>query len=198
MPRRHRPVLSLAVEEFGMITSPCADVSLNTSIVSISPVSPAAGNFEDSGKTWNRLRVVREQQGLTLRTVSRRTGNPVRQLRQEEDPHQDLPISTLHRWQKALEVPLAELVSEPGNQLSDVVGQRAKLVRVMKTALSVCENARDSASQRLGQMLCEQLLEIMPELAEQTAWPSVGSRRSQHELGRIAENPFSVDPGNLS
>lgn len=154
--------------------------------------------LEDSGKTWNRLRLVREQQGLTLRTVSRRSGIPVRQLRQEENPKQDLPISVIHRWQQALEVPFVELIAEPGNQLSDVIGQRAKLVRVMKTALSVCENARDPASQRLGQMLCEQLLDIMPELAEQTAWPSVGSRRSQLDVGRIAERPFSVDPDAIS
>lgn len=155
------------------------------------------GHAEDSGKSWNRLRVVREQQGLTLRTVSRRTGVSVKQLRQEEDPANDLPISVLQRWQQAMEVPLAELISEPGNQLSDVVGQRAKLVRVMKTALSVCENARDTASRRLGQMLCEQLLELMPELAEQTAWPSVGTRRSQFEVGRIAENPLRVEGTEL-
>lgn len=180
------------------MTSTYADVSPTNPILSISPVSPISGRAVDSGKNWNRLRIVREQQGLTLRTVSRRSGVPVKQLRQEEDPSNDHPISVLQRWQQALEVPLSELVSEPGNQLSDVVGQRAKLVRVMKTALSVCENARDTASRRLGQMLCEQLLELMPELAEQTAWPSVGSRRSHLDVGKIAENPLKVDTSDLT
>ena len=176
-----------------MITSACVDVSQSTPLVSVSPAVPEMGDSSDSRMTWNRLQVVREQQGITLRTVSRRSGVPVRQLRREENPANDLPLSVLHRWQKALEVPLSELLTEPNNQLSDVVGQRAKLVRVMKTALSVCESARDEPTRRLGKMLCEQLLELMPELAEQTAWPSVGSRRGQLDLGRIAENPFRVD-----
>jgi hypothetical protein len=119
---------------------------------------------------------------------------PIRQLRAEEDPRADVSLSALHRWQRALEVPMVELLVEPDNSLSDIVGQRAKLVRVMKTAMSVCERARDEPSKRLGRMLCEQLLELMPELAEQSPWPSVGSRRSHNDLGRIAENPYSIDP----
>jgi hypothetical protein len=92
---------------------------------------------------------------------------------------------------------LVELLIEPGNQLSDVISQRAKLVRVMKTARSVCETARDEPTRRLGTMLCEQLLDLMPELAEQTAWPTVGSRRSHADVGRIAENPLRIDLSEL-
>lgn len=142
----------------------------------------------------NRLREVREQQGVTLRTLSRRTGVSVRQLRQEEDPSSNLSLSALYRWQRALETPVAELLVEPDATLSPVVGQRAKLVRVMKTALSIRERARDQPTRRLSEMLCQQLLEVMPELADQSAWPSTGSRRGHDELGRIAENPLRVDP----
>lgn len=149
------------------------------------------------GETLHRLREVREQQGVTLRTVSRRTGISVRQLREEEDPRSNLSLAALFRWQHALETPLAELLVEPDAALSPVIGQRAKLVRVMKTALSIRERARDLPTRRLAKMLCEQLLEVMPELAEQNAWPSSGTRRGNNELGRIAENPLHVDPPEL-
>lgn len=157
-----------------------------------------AGNGAPGGKaarrTLNRLREVREQQGITLRTVARRTGVPVRQLRQEEDPSSDLSLAAIYRWQRALETPVGELLVEPDAALSPVVGQRAKLVRVMKTALSIRERARDVPTRRLAEMLCQQLLEVMPELAEQNAWPTTGSRRGHDEVGRIAENPLRVDP----
>ena len=148
-------------------------------------------------RVLNRLRMVREQQGLTLRTVSRRCGVSVRQLRTEEDPLADLPCSVLQRWQRALEVPLVELMVEPDDKLSLVVSQRAKLLRVMKTALSVKETARDEPTRRLAAMLCKQLQELMPELSEQTAWPSVGSRRGQEDIGRIGANPLSIDLTDL-
>lgn len=154
----------------------------------------AAAGSGAVGEVLHRLREVREQQGVTLRTVSRRTGISVRQLREEEDPRSNLSLAALLRWQQALETPLAELLVEPDAALSPVIGQRAKLVRVMKTALSIRERARDQPTRRLAEMLCQQLLEVMPELAEENAWPSSGTRRGSNELGRIAENPFRVDP----
>lgn len=141
----------------------------------------------------NRVRAVREQQGVTLRTISRRCGVPVRQLRLEEEPTHDLSITALLRWQAALEVPVSELLVEPEDALSLVIGQRAKLLRVMKTALSLRQVSRDERARRLSIMLCQQLQELMPELAEQSAWPSVGTRRSHEDVGRIAENPLRVD-----
>lgn len=147
----------------------------------------------NSDRPLNRLQQVRIQQGLTLRTVSRRTGIGIRQLRCEEDPHADLPLSVLHRWREALEVPLSELLVEPDEGLSSTIHQRAQLLRVMKTALSLREQSREPRHRRLAQMLCAQLEEFMPELSQQTPWPSVGSRRSHDELGRIAENPIHID-----
>jgi transcriptional regulator with XRE-family HTH domain len=128
-----------------------------------------------------------------LRTISRRSGVPVRQLREEEHPGSDLSITVLLRWQRALDVPLSELLSEPEDALSLVIGQRAKLLRVMKTALSMRESARDDRTRRLSIMLCNQLQEVMPELSEQSAWPTVGSRRSHEDVGKIAENPLQID-----
>lgn len=152
-----------------------------------------AGKLAADGRL-HRLREVREQQDMTLRTIARRTGISVRQLRQEEDPRSNLSLATLYRWQQVLETPIADLLVEPEMALSPVVGQRAKLVRVMKTALSIRGRARDQPTRRLAEMLCQQMLEVMPELAEQSAWPSTGTRRGNEEFGRIAEHPLRIDP----
>jgi hypothetical protein len=39
----------------------------------------------------------------------------------------------------------------------------------------------------LASMLISQLVEVMPELQEVSAWHSVGQRRTQDEMGRIVE-----------
>lgn len=142
---------------------------------------------------FHRIREVREQQAVTIRTISRRTGLSMRQLREEEKPSSDLPVSVLMRWQAALEVPLAELLVEPDMRLSQSIAHRAKLVKLMKTTLSLCENVTDARTKRLSQMLHEQVLDLMPELSEVSSWPNIGSRRGSEEIGRIGQHPISLD-----
>ena len=142
---------------------------------------------------FHRIRAVRQQQNVTIRTVARRTGLPMSQLREEEKPSTDLSMSVLLRWQDALEVPLTELLVEPDMRLSQSIAHRAKLVRVMKSVLTLCEHRSDERTERLAQTLRDQMLEIMPELSEVTSWPSYGTRRPQDELGRIAQQPVPID-----
>jgi hypothetical protein len=63
----------------------------------------------------------------------------------------------------------------------------------MKTAMAIRRQARTESLRRLTRLLVEQLLEIMPELKEVSAWPAVGHRRRANEMGRIGENPISED-----
>ena len=49
----------------------------------------------------------------------------------------DLPASVLYAWQKALDVPVAELLVEANDALATPVLQRSQLVRLMKTILAV-------------------------------------------------------------
>jgi hypothetical protein len=42
-------------------------------------------------------------------------------------------------------------------------------------------------------MLVEQILEIMPELADVTPWHSVGQRRTREDLGRTARMVVSEE-----
>ncbi len=145
-------------------------------------------------KNFHRIAEVRVQQGLSLRTISRRTGLDVKELKRQELPTCNLTLSQLHVWQQALEVPLVDLLEDESDVLSRPVKERAQMVRIMKTVVSlgeVCEtNLRLS---RLTTMLREQILQLMPELDEIGGWPQCGSRRGSDVMGRIFHEPVKVE-----
>ncbi|HVX11667.1 MAG TPA: helix-turn-helix transcriptional regulator [Pirellulales bacterium] len=139
----------------------------------------------------HRIQEVRQQQGVSLRRVGQILHTDIRELRREEEPAADLPISRLYQWQAALEVPVADLLVDTGVGLSTPVLERARLVRIMKTVAAIQEKAPNTSIQRLAQTLVEQVLEIMPELKGINPWHSVGQRRSLEEYGRIVERTYS-------
>lgn len=140
-----------------------------------------------------QLGAARRRQGLSIRCVAQRLGRTVAEIRAQENEAADLSVSELYNWQAALEVPIEELLCEPQDSLSPRVLSRARLLRIMKTALALRRQGRSEAERRLARVLVDQLLEIMPELKEVSAWPTVGQRRTAEEFGRIAENPISDD-----
>jgi transcriptional regulator with XRE-family HTH domain len=144
----------------------------------------------------HRLGEVRRREGLTRREVARRLSISVREVQRLEEPSSDMPLSELYRWQKALQVPLAELLSEPEGELSPPVQLRARLLRAMKTIRSIQEAAQQASIQRLIVVLIGQILDIMPELKDTIAWPAVGQRRKQHELGQAFYRGLSLQLGN--
>ncbi len=139
------------------------------------------------------LSAARRRQGLSVRCVAQRLGRTVNEVRSQEDECADILVSELYRWQAALDVPIEELLEEPNDSLSPTVLTRARLLKVMKTAIAIRRQARSEAERRLARLLIEQLLEIMPELKEVSGWPAVGHRRRSDEIGRIGENPISED-----
>ena len=141
----------------------------------------------------HRVRTVRRQQDMSLRTAARQLGLTVGQTRKEEEETTDLRLSDLYRWQTALEVPLVELLVDPDTPLSRPVMERARLVRLMKTATAILELAPNQRLRRMAEMLIEQLIECMPELNGIGPWHSVGQRRSLEEYGRIAERSLPDD-----
>lgn len=145
------------------------------------------------GATLHRIRTVRLQQGASLRSVARQSGVDVRQLRLQEQETTDVRVSDLRKWQKALDVPLAELLVEPDSTLSPPVMERAKLVRLMKTATAIRDRSESVGIRRMAQMLCEQLVDIMPELRDVSPWHDFGQRRSLDEFGRIVDRTISDD-----
>lgn len=134
--------------------------------------------------TLHRVREVREQQGISLRSMSRRLGVDIKTCRKLEDPARDLTLSELQSIQAALEVPLQDLLVDR-NCLSRPVEERAKMIRIMKTAVALRELKTSQRAERMTQMLCEQLVEVMPELAEVSGWPQFGARRGKSALGRV-------------
>ncbi|HEX4148879.1 MAG TPA: hypothetical protein VHY20_07825 [Pirellulales bacterium] len=140
-----------------------------------------------------RLRAVRQEQGFTLRRVAQQMKMDIEEVRQEEDEYSDLPLSRLMDWQRVLEVPLVDLLVETDSPLSAPVLQRARMVRLMKTAVAILEKTDNTGVRRLAQALAEQLKEIMPELDGVTAWATTSDRRSAGRLGRIVEQTYDID-----
>jgi transcriptional regulator with XRE-family HTH domain len=148
-----------------------------------------------NGRPLQRLALVRRLQGVSRRTMARRLNIEVEQLRQQENATADLPLSVLYAWQKALDVPVGELLVEASDSLASPVLERSQLVRLMKTVLAVRAHARQESIQRMAQTMANQLVEIMPELANVGPWQAVGKRRQRSELGvaahrRLADSVF--------
>jgi transcriptional regulator with XRE-family HTH domain len=141
----------------------------------------------------HRIRTVRRLQDVSLRTAARHLGTTVRHVRIQENESTDLKLSELYQWQALLDVPVEELLVEPTLPLSRSVTERARLVRVMKTATAILEAATTPQLVCLAERLVDQLIELMPELREVGPWHAVGRRRSSDELGRIAEQCFPDD-----
>ena len=135
----------------------------------------------------HRIRTVRRQQGISLRTAARHLGSNIREIRSQENESNDLRLSDLYRWQEALDVPLEELLVESERPLSRPVLERAKLVRVMKTAAAILELVPSTQVARLATRLVDQLVELMPELKGVAPWHSVGQRRGSDEFGQVAQ-----------
>ncbi|MCA9246315.1 MAG: hypothetical protein KDA42_04340 [Planctomycetales bacterium] len=142
---------------------------------------------------WHKIREVRLQQGVSLRSASKRMQMDICDVRETEKPWNDIPVSILYVWQKALEVPAAHLLSEEEEGLSGPVLKRARMIRLMKTAAALKERIEDPALELLVRTLIDQLIEIMPELETVSAWHAIGQRRSLDECGRVAENQLPDD-----
>ncbi|MCA9257604.1 MAG: hypothetical protein KDA61_00335 [Planctomycetales bacterium] len=158
-----------------------------TNIPAKSALSHSPNSDGASQRRLNRVAAVRRQQGVSTRSITRKLGLSAQQIRQQENAACDLTISQLLMWQQALDVPIADLIVEGEGPLSEPISLRARLLRVMKTVRAIQGSAHDKGVQRMATMLADQLVDIMPELSDVSPWHSVGQRRTQDEMGRIAE-----------
>lgn len=157
------------------------------------PVITKSNDTTPAPNALHRIRTVRLQQGVSLRSAARQMGSDIRSLRLQEQESTDLRLSDLHKWQKALDVPLTDLVEESDEPLSRPVLERARLIRLMKTAKAIEERSPTASVSRMAETLVSQLLEIMPELEDVSPWHQFGQRRSLDELGRVADRCISDD-----
>jgi len=146
-----------------------------------------------TNRPMHQLRTVRRREGVSQSTVARRLGIPLREVKCQEQETSDLPLSSLYQWQEILQVPLTELLVEAGEPLSEPVMQRAKLVRLMKTARAILQRARQESVRRMAQVLVDQLVELMPELEDVTPWPEHGQPRTLNELGQVVHRRLSEE-----
>ena len=151
---------------------------------------------EDSGaakpRILHRLAAVRRSQGISRRLLARRLKVEIAEIRRQELT-EDLPLTVLIEWQKVLEVPFAELLADAGETLSRPLLERAKFVRLMKTALAILEQADNDATRAMAQEIVDQLVKVMPELSGLSPWHLVGRRRRRSELGVAASRVLSEE-----
>jgi len=141
-------------------------------------------------RSLHRLATVRSLQRMSRCTVARRMNVDVAEIRRQEEETSDLSLGVLYQWQKILDVPIAELLVDSDGSLSQPLRQRAQLIRLMKTALSLLEKADSRSERRMAQILVDQLIAVMPELESISAWNVVGTRRTLDELGVAAVRTF--------
>jgi transcriptional regulator with XRE-family HTH domain len=168
------------------------DCSISTLGIGREP-APGMPPHSEAHPPLHRLGAVRRQQGVSRRTMARRLNVDLPTIKQQEDETSDLNLSTLLAWQRVLEVPLVELLVDSDDPLSGPILKRAKMVRLMKTATAIIERARQPGIRRMAQMLAEQLIDLMPELAGVSPWHAVGKRRTRDEVGQAAHRSFSTD-----
>ena len=176
------------LDRAGELTLKDERLPMSTAHAIVQPIhveAVVAPTGDSQRRVFHRIKEVRHQQGCSVRRAAQMLKCDAQTVRREEDESTDLPISRLLEWQKVLEVPLSELLVEADEPLSPPVLQRARLVRLMKTAMAVEEKAASPQQKRLALTLIEQLKEIMPELDGVTPWNSVGQRRAQAPGGRV-------------
>ena len=146
-----------------------------------------------ASRALHRLAAVRRMQRVSRRTIARRLNIDVAQVKTLEQEDADMLLSTLYQWQELLDVPVSELLVEPDEGLSPPVLRRARMVRLMKTAVAILQRAHQPMIRRMAETMVDQLTEIMPELENVGPWHAVGRRRTLDEVGRAVERRISVD-----
>jgi transcriptional regulator with XRE-family HTH domain len=141
----------------------------------------------------HQLALVRRREGVSRRSLARQLGITAGQVEQQERESADLKLSTLYAWQKALNVPIQELLVEGEESVSAPVLRRAQFLRMMKTVRTILDRSKQIGVRRMAQMLAEQLTEAMPELDEVGPWPVVGKRRRSTELGQVFYRRLDVE-----
>lgn len=135
----------------------------------------------------HRVAEVQREQSISDRTMAARLKVSMDELRRQRAPEADLSLSQLYHWHEALNVPIADLLVEPGPSLAPVVERRARLVKMMKTVRSLQLEAKTPEVGAMVEYLAEQMIELMPELVEVDSWPIVGKRRSSFDISPIEE-----------
>lgn len=140
---------------------------------------------QEHDRPLHRLRAARENAELSLRSISKRTGLPIRVLREHEESN-NIELVDLLRWRDALGVPIGELLcGDESDTLSDLSRFRAGLLQLMRGVRSLQQTEQSQAQKAFVQNMEAKLLELMPELEESRSWPVYGERRRGDVPARV-------------
>ena len=148
--------------------NPNEDTSCN------SPSDVGADSSASSARQLHRIRTMRRQQDLSLCSMARCMDVKIEQAKVQEEETCDMSLSTLYQWQRALNVPITDLLVDLDEPLSEPVLKRARMLKLMKTAASILQTSDSQPVKRLARMMCYQLIEIMPELEDVSPWHTIG------------------------
>lgn len=184
--------MSESTEPFGP-AMPIPPLALPDSSFAAGGIQVPVGHVAPNARPLHRLGEVRKAQGVSVANVCRRLDMAALDVREQEKPTSDMLLTQLYKWRDILDVPVSELLVNPEDTLDDPIKSRASLVRVMKTVRSILETSHEKQVQWLAQTLFDQLVEIMPELRDVSAWPSVGQSREFKDYGQAIYRRF--EPG---
>ncbi len=186
-----KKVVSRPVRYLAMSTT--SDHASATSVFGDSALNPLSTTSASTQlPQLHQIRRVRLREGVELRAVARRMGKgtQMRRLRREEHPETDMHLSDLLRWQRALSVPLTDLLIDDDRSLSPAVMERAHMLRVMKTVVTIYRQSSSDAIRKLVQSMIDELAEVMPELIDVGPWQG-RETQAPHDYGRAAEYTVS-------
>lgn len=133
-------------------------------------------------KPLHRIQQIRTQQDISVRSLARKMDLPANQVREQEDPTCDISLSSLYRWQQALNVPAAELLMEPDDGLSFPIQTRARLLRMMKTIVTLLDEPQPDRTVDLIENLKTEILAVMPEAEHVDRWHGCGNSRDGRDV----------------
>jgi transcriptional regulator with XRE-family HTH domain len=140
-------------------------------------------------KPLHRLEAARLEQHVTRRSLARRMGVTVAVVKEEERADADVAVSTLRRWEQALQVPMVELLDNPLDTLAPDVAARARLVRALGLAKALAVRSTGRTREAAAEIV-EHLSQLVPEAGQVRALLS-GNGRQPIRYGRAAERPVS-------
>ncbi len=141
---------------------------------------------ENTTAGLHSLKAIRLREEVSLRSIARRMGITQTLASDQEEGRCELSLSDLYRWQRALKVPISELLAVPDEKLTEEIRRRACLVRLAKSANSLVKKCSNPSERQLAQSFVHQLEELMPELSEVGSWPEPRPRPLA-DLGRAGE-----------
>ena len=146
-----------------------------------------------SEKRFHQIEQVRINQEMSIQTCARKLGISVQEARRQERPTTDLTISQLMAWKEVLDVPLSELVGPFEDELQNPIRNRAKLLKVMKSAKYIHQHTRESRIRTMAENQIDQILEIVPEFETVSPWPEVGQSHEARQPGVAVSRRFDPE-----